>query len=90
MPRPTRSTPSRPGIRPPRARSRAWRPRASRPAPAARALAAPDGAGAGQLPQRGITVEVPDAVLPPVAPAAVPYVQGAAVLLGASVLASIG
>lgn len=38
----------------------------------------------------GITVEVPDAVLPPVAPAAVPYVQGAAVLLGASVLASIG
>lgn len=38
----------------------------------------------------GITVEVPDAVLPPVAPAAVPYVQGAAVLLGVSVLASIG
>ncbi|WP_437975970.1 hypothetical protein WMF11_51085 [Sorangium sp. So ce295] len=38
----------------------------------------------------GITVEVPDAVLPPVAPAAVPYVQGAAVLLGASVLVAIG
>ncbi|WP_437288112.1 hypothetical protein [Sorangium sp. So ce406] len=38
----------------------------------------------------GITVEVPDAVLPPVAPAAVPYVQGAAVLLGVLGLASIG
>jgi hypothetical protein len=38
----------------------------------------------------GITVEVPDAVLPPVAPAAVPYVQGAAVLLGASVVVAIG
>ncbi|WP_437635128.1 hypothetical protein [Sorangium sp. So ce854] len=38
----------------------------------------------------GITVEVPDAVLPPVAPAAVPYVQGAAVLLGIGALASIG
>lgn len=38
----------------------------------------------------GITVEVPDAVLPPVAPAAVPYVQGAAVLLGALAIVSIG
>ncbi|XXY44652.1 hypothetical protein WME91_32075 [Sorangium sp. So ce269] len=38
----------------------------------------------------GITVEVPDAVIPPVAPAAAPYVQGAAVLLGLGVLASVG
>ncbi|WP_437780447.1 hypothetical protein [Sorangium sp. So ce1097] len=38
----------------------------------------------------GITVEVPDAVLPPVAPAVVPYVQGAAVLFGIGALASIG
>ncbi|AUX49156.1 hypothetical protein SOCE26_107010 [Sorangium cellulosum] len=38
----------------------------------------------------GITVEVPDSVVPPVPPSAAPYVQGAAVLVGLGVLASIG
>ncbi|WP_437590056.1 hypothetical protein [Sorangium sp. So ce1000] len=38
----------------------------------------------------GITVEVPDALVPPVPPSAAPYVQGAAVLLGLGVLASVG
>ncbi|WP_437530509.1 hypothetical protein WME79_49875 [Sorangium sp. So ce726] len=38
----------------------------------------------------GITVEVPEALVPPVPPSVAPYVQGAAVLLGLGVLASVG
>lgn len=38
----------------------------------------------------GIVVEIPNPVIPPVAPSAVPYLQGAAALIGAGVLAWIG